>query len=124
MRQVEQDLRAARLSANEGFYAQACFFSQQATIKALKGVAYLRGDRYMRKHTIVELLPEVIGSFPELEAIRQKAEGLDQYYCATRYPDAWPDDVPSEKYDEHDAQHALADAEAIMGLARRLIEGR
>ena len=43
--QAENDLAFADLGLREGFFAQACFYSQQAAEKGLKALAYYRGDR-------------------------------------------------------------------------------
>lgn len=40
---AEDDLHFARFAANGGFFAQACFFSQQAAEKAVKAVHYAGG---------------------------------------------------------------------------------
>ena len=42
---AEDDLRFARFAANGGFFAQACFFAQQAAEKAVKAVHYAGGAR-------------------------------------------------------------------------------
>jgi HEPN domain-containing protein len=40
LRQAENDLGYARLGLKEGYYAQACFLSQQICEKALKSIHY------------------------------------------------------------------------------------
>ena len=54
--QAQDDLAFARLGLREGFFAQACFLSQQAGEKALKALRYLRGDRRVLGHSLVALV--------------------------------------------------------------------
>jgi len=56
MKQAENDLEFARLVQREGFFAQACFISQQAGEKALKSLRYARGERFVFGHSLRELL--------------------------------------------------------------------
>ena len=123
LRQAEYELASARhLLAGEHF-AIACFMSQQATEKALKALAYFRGDRYVLGHSLVELLSHLTGGYPDLAAFRQRAGKLDRYYLPTRYPDALPGGVPAEGYDASETRDAVAVATDIVALAHRLIEG-
>ena len=64
--QAENDLGAAQLMVERAFYAQACFMCHQVAEKALKALAYYRGDRYVLGHSLLELLREIVGTFPEI----------------------------------------------------------
>ncbi|MCH8062529.1 MAG: HEPN domain-containing protein, partial [Chloroflexi bacterium] len=59
--QAENDLSAARLMEERAFYAQACFICHQVAEKALKALAYYRGDRYVTGHSLLDLLQKISG---------------------------------------------------------------
>ena len=94
LRQAESDLAFAELGVREGFPAQACFTSQQAAEKALKAVLYLRGERFVPGHSLVDLLERAATSPEALLHLRDSARQLDQYYIPTRYPNGLPAEFP------------------------------
>ena len=63
LRQAENDLDFARLALREGFYSQACFMSHQVTEKALKAIAYFRGDRYVTGHSLLEIILNLVPDY-------------------------------------------------------------
>ena len=110
--QAESDLAFAEVGLREGFFAQTCFVCQQASEKALKALCYLRGDRVVLGHSLVELLATFAGAVaPE---IREGAQQLDQYYVPTRYPNGLPGGVPAEVFTRRQAEDAV-------GIARRIV---
>ena len=113
LRQAENDLDFARLALREGFFAQACFMAHQVAEKALKALAYHRGDRYVTGHSLLELLSSLEPAHPELSGHRELAGLLDQYYLTTRYPDALPGGVPFEAYNRGQGEDAVQGARAI-----------
>ncbi|MCY4652867.1 MAG: HEPN domain-containing protein [Dehalococcoidia bacterium] len=120
--QAENDLGFAKLALQEGYYSQACFISQQAAEKALKSISYGRGDRFVVGHSLQELLNGLVGTHGELESLREAACRLDQYYVATRYPDALPGGLPFETYSRGQAEEAVAMASEIVTSARAFLE--
>ena len=116
--QAENDLAFAQLGLREGYYSQACFLSQQAAEKALKSVAYGRGDRFVIGHSLQELLNGLVGTHEEMESLREVARRLDQYYVATRYPDALPGGLPFETYSRGQAEEAVEMASEIVTSSR------
>ena len=56
--QAENDLQFAALASREGFFAQACFNSQQAAEKALKAFLYARGAEQVMGHSVADLAAE------------------------------------------------------------------
>ena len=116
--QAENDLAFAQLGLREGYYSQACFLSQQAAEKALKSVTYGRGDRFVIGHSLQELLNGLVGTYEGLESLREAACRLDQYYVATRYPDALPGGLPFETYSRGQAEEAIEMASEIVTSAR------
>ncbi|MBI4311248.1 MAG: HEPN domain-containing protein [Chloroflexi bacterium] len=123
LRQAEYQLASAQYLLSGGYYAMACFHSQQNVEVALKALRYLRGDRYVLGHAVTELFDNLVADYPELVPHRQQAIKLDRYYIPTRYPDAIPGGVPAEGYDAREAAEAVSVALDITLLAKRLIEG-
>ena len=121
LRQSKDDLAGARVLLREGFFALACFTSQQAAEKALKALAYLRGDRFVPGHSVNGLLNDLIVTYPELTSINDGAERLDQYYIPTRYPDALPGGAPFEVYRREQAEEAVSVAEGIIQVTEGVI---
>jgi len=119
LRQAENDLAFGELALREGFFAQACFVAQQTAEKALKALAYGRGERLVIGHSIVELAGRLAASEPELAKLREQAGLLDQYYVATRYPNGLPGGVPFEAFGERQAREAIGAAREFLGVARR-----
>lgn len=120
--QAENDLAFARLGLREGYHSQACFLSQQAAEKALKSVAYGRGDRFVIGHSLQELLNGLVGTHEDMESLREAACRLDQYYVATRYPDALPGGLPFETYSRGQAEEAVEMASEIVTSSRSFLE--
>ena len=120
--QAENDLGFAQLGLRERYHSQACFLSQQAAEKALKSVAYGRGDRFVIGHSLQELLNGLVGTYGEMESLREAACRLDQYYVATRYPDALPGGLPFETYSRGQAEEAVGMASEIVTSARAYLE--
>ncbi|WP_036270740.1 HEPN domain-containing protein [Meiothermus rufus] len=118
LRQAEDDLEAARVLLAGAKCAQAAFYAQQAGEKALKAV-WLAQDADPWGHSLGRLVREMPeeakGRFsPLLEA----ALALDKLYIPTRYPDALAELTPAEAYTQSEAEAALAQAEAILHVAK------
>ena len=120
--QAENDLGFAQLALQEGYHSQACFISQQAAEKALKSVAYGRGDRFVVGHSLQELLNGLVGAYGEMESLREAVRRLDQYYVATRYPDALPGGLPFETFSNGQAEEAVEMASEIVTSSRAYLE--
>ena len=122
LRQAENDLAFARLALREGFFAQACFMSHQVAEKALKSLAYNRGDRYVSGHSLLDLMSSLVTTHKQLAEHTKLAKILDRYYVPTRYPDALPGSVPFEVYDDKDeASEAVQGAAAVVETARSVV---
>jgi len=114
LRQAENDLGFARLALRERFFAQACFFAQQVSEKALKALAYASGERLVIGHSLVELVERLRRGFPSVEPLREIAGILDQYYVPTRYPNGLAGGVPFEAFGERQAREAVEAAERFV----------
>jgi HEPN domain-containing protein len=121
LRQAEHDLAIAQLVLREGFFSHACFMSQQVVEKALKSLAYYRGDRYVTGHSLFELAPQLVVTYPQLSEFMKLTKTLDKYYLPTRYPDALPGSVPFEFYEQDEAEEAVAGAGRVVDLAKSIV---
>ncbi|MDA1349918.1 MAG: HEPN domain-containing protein [Chloroflexi bacterium] len=121
LRQARNDLDFAQVALREGFFAQACFFSHQIAEKALKALAYHRGDRIVFGHSLSELMVRLSESYPQLSKLGSLAGTLDQYYVPTRYPDALPGSAPFEVYGHVQAEEAVKGAEKVVAIAAGVI---
>ena len=119
-RQADNDLAFARIAVREGFHAQACFIAQQAAEKAVKSIAYGLGERTVIGHSLVVLGSRYADRVPELQALREHAGVLDQYYVPTRYPSGLAGGAPFEAFGESQASAAVDAAERFVRLAERL----
>lgn len=123
LRQAENDLEFGRVALREGYFAQACFIAQQSAEKALKALAYGSGERLVIGHSLVELVERLHDRFPQLDALRETAGVLDQYYIATRYPNGLAGGVPFEAFRERQAREAIEGAGRFVGVARESTGG-
>ena len=120
LRQAEYDLKEAeKCLVNESF-SYACFFSEQAAQKSLKGYLISKGWRFVNIHSIGELLKEAVklenNEFQPLIVLGQK---LDRYYLASRYPDALPDPaIPAESYGPDEGREAVEIAQKILSAVK------
>ena len=120
--QAEYDLSIAEFVLREDHYSHVCFMSHQAAEKALKSVAYGRGDRFVIGHSLQELLNGLVGAYEGMESLREAACRLDQYYVPTRYPDALPGGLPFETFTRGQAEEAVSMASEIVTSARAFLE--
>jgi len=98
--QAENDLAFAALASREGYFAQACFNSQQAAEKALKAAECAELD-------------------PEFSNLRSRVAPLDQFYVATRYPNSLPGGIPAQAFARPEAERALEMAREVMAAVKR-----
>ena len=119
--QAENDLGAAQLMVERAFYAQACFMCHQVAEKALKALAYYRGDRYVLGHSLLVLLREIVDTYSDMSQFEALMGVLNQYYIPTRYPDALPGGTPFETYNQGQAEEAVVGASSLVDAAKGLI---
>ena len=117
-RQSQNDFSSAQHLHAGGFYAQACFTSQQAGEKALKSLCFARGFDIVRTHSLFQLVRDL----KENGEVEGHARELDLYYVSGRYPDAFPGGAPFELITEQQSSRALAAARAILDFVARQLE--
>jgi HEPN domain-containing protein len=117
--QARRDLAAARDSVAAGHCEWACFQAQQAAEKMLKGYLLDAGRAHPVTHSVKTLIAECEKLRPAFREIRASAE-LDRHYVTTRYPDALPDDIPANHFDEEAADRCLSLASSVIEFVTRL----
>ena len=118
MDQAERDLDDARYSAKGERCSLACFLSQQAAEKALKGFLYSRGAENVWGHSVAELCADAAEADPAFGEMTPRAGGLDKYYIPTRYPNGLPGGIPADAFNSRDASMAIALAQETLDLCR------
>ena len=121
LRQAEHELRAGETLSRTGFYAEAWFMAQQAAEMALKALMYFQGARFVREHSLTEILKQLVHNFPNLGQFQASAGRLDQYYLTPRYPNAVPGGAPFELFTDAQAKEAVEMASKIVGAVGSII---
>ncbi len=114
--QASHDLEAAQWNAKGQFWANSCFFSQQASEKALKAYCYARGEREVLGHSLLVLSRRCSAYDADFASIEPECRRLDKYYVTSRYPNGLPDGTPAEWFDHKEAEDAMAFARGIVTL--------
>ncbi|MDZ7304214.1 MAG: HEPN domain-containing protein, partial [candidate division KSB1 bacterium] len=105
------------------FYEWACFSAQQAAEKAVKAVFY-KLHAEARGHSVTALLRELAKNFPVAESLIKAGQNLDKFYIPPRYPNGFDTGIPSDYFNEEDAQGAIEDARHIIQFCEnKLSEG-
>ena len=119
LRQAENDLDLAQLARENGFLAQACFYSSQAAEKALKSALLELGDEPPHTHVLNDLVKRLKDAglvTDPLEALPLRS--LSRMAIQSRYPmDATP---PSELFDPAEADQALDTAGEVLKILKAL----
>jgi HEPN domain-containing protein len=119
LQQAVSELACARWIGQGKMWAQACFFCQQASEKALKAVLVRAGQRRIRTHSIVRLLRQVSADQPAFGQLLAEAPRLDRDYIGTRYPNGMA--TTSELWEEQDFRQAESVAARIIELVEPII---
>ena len=119
LRQAEKDLDLAQLARENGFLAQACFYSSQAAEEGLKSALLELGDEPPHTHVLNDLVNRLKDAglvTDSLEALPLRS--LSRMAIQSRYPlDATP---PSELFDPAEADQALATARDVLTILKAL----
>lgn len=119
LRQAELDLDDARYSADGMRYNLACFLSQQAAEKASKAYLYLQGNQLVWGHSAAELVDDASETEDSFRSLKGRGSLLDRFYIPTRYPSGLPGGIPSESFNEKDADEAMRAAKDIIDAVKR-----
>jgi len=112
------DLNYARLAADAGFHAHACFNAHQSAEKAVKAL-HLALGREAWGHVTARLLNQ-LPTPPPAELI-DRARILDNYYVPARYPNGHVEGPAYEHYGSLHSSQALDHARAIIDFVRKAL---
>lgn len=121
MNQAERDLDDAKFNLSGGRCNVACFLAQKADEKALKAHLLSKDFDDVCGHSITELCDDAVRLDDRFRELRKTDTLLDKYRIPTRYPDALPGGIPSEVFDENDAQKAIESANTVINFVMRLL---
>ena len=113
-KQAEADYESAKSTITAQKYYVAAFLCQQAVEKALKALYIQEKKNLLKTHSVSRLSKEL--NIPENLAV--KIALLEPIYQQTRYPDI-ADNIPSEEFEESDAQEALRTTEEVLEWTRK-----
>lgn len=120
-RQAEADLAQARHSHRDAHHEWACFAAQQAAEKAAKAAHMALGQEACG-HAVTELLDALRPDVAEIDdVLLDRARALDKLYIPTRYPNGLATGAPADYYTRSEAERAIADAEAVIEVCRRVL---
>lgn len=120
-RQAEADLEHARHALRDAHYEWACFATQQAAEKAAKAAHAALGQEAWG-HVVTELLDALRPNAAGVdEVLLDRARALDKLYIPTRYPNGLAGGAPADFYTRPEAERAIADAEAVLEVCRRVL---
>ena len=121
MRQAEADLAHARYALDGAHYEWACFAAHQSAEKAAKAAHAALGQEAWG-HVVTELLDALRASAGGVdEPLLDRARALDKLYVPTRYPNGLAGGAPTDFYTQPEAARAIADAEAVLEVCRRVL---
>ena len=123
LRQADSDLSDAQLAREHQRYNLGCFLAQQSGEKALKGFLYSRGAEDVWGHSLADLCEDAKVFEMLFDVLKSRAIYLDKYYNLTRYPNYLPGGIPSDAFDDLEAERAIELATEVLTFVReRLAE--
>ena len=123
LRQADSDLSDAQLARENQRYNLGCFLAQQSGEKALKGFLYSRGAEDVWGHSLADLCEDAKVFEMLFDVLKSRAIYLDKYYNLTRYPNYLPGGIPSDAFDDLEAERAIELATEVLTFVReRLAE--
>lgn len=117
--QALRDLDDARFSREGARHNLACFLSQQAAEKAVKGLLVFHGDENILTHSVANLCDRSAAFVEAFKELRYDGASLDVFYIPTRYPNGLPGGLPSDAFGPPDSERAIASAERIIESVQR-----
>jgi len=123
----KRDLEIGENLAKQGYWDKAVYHSQQSIEKSIKSILIAMGI-FQKTHLVGGVLRKVISERKDIEKwekdlteIADLSEGLEPAVSLSRYPGViegclW---IPSQEYDNDDANDALAKARQVSSIAAR-----
>jgi len=121
--QASKDLDDAKFISSGKRYNVACFLAQQSAEKALKAFLLLKGADEIWGHSVGDLCKDAQNFDSDFREIERESKYLDKYYIPTRYPNALPGGIPSETFDENDAERAISLADKVINFVKSKMGG-
>lgn len=122
MRQAQRDLEDADFAREGSRFNLACFLGQQAAEKAVKAYLYHRNVEDVWGHSLVDLCEDAKLFDMMFDTIKSEARQLDKYYEITRYPGFLPGGIPSEAFDQDDADRSIHLSKQVLGFVEERIK--
>ncbi len=114
---AEGTLASARHDRAGGFANWACFKAQQASEFALKSLCRGLGLA-AHGHSLIHLRKQLVDQgLVVAPTVQSDLLLLEQFYLATRYPDAQPSGQPDQAYDDAMAATAIAAAQRVLAFS-------
>lgn len=122
LEQAKEDLKWARMLAEQGGYHIACFLAQQVAEKAIKAFLYAMGETIVLGHSVNILAQKAAQYNEKIGEKCGKWSILDGYYIPTRYPNGLPDSIPSKVYNREIATEAVDLAEDAVNTVDEIMK--
>ena len=120
MRQAKSDWAVAELTAQQGFYSQACYHYGQSAEKALKAMLISLGSLPPYSHALDRLVGSLEAEGVDVTPIRTvRLKALSRMNSETRYPSE--NEAPADRFDAEDSDEARRVAEQVMAFAKAAI---
>jgi HEPN domain-containing protein len=120
LKQAERDLGLAEAAMATKYYEWAAFGAQQSAEKAVKAlIQSLHGSA--RGHSITEMLRRLPATVQVPKPVLAGAQGLDQIYVTSRYPNGFASGAPSEYFNEEGSRDLVQYARTILEFCRSQI---
>lgn len=123
LEQARRDLENARWNIQGAYYEWACFASQQAAEKALKGV-FQRLGATAWGHSVAMLLAGLQEHLKVPEEVLTCGRKLDRFYVPARYPNGWEAGSPKDYYAREDAEDAVSCGEQVLRFCEGVLAQR
>jgi HEPN domain-containing protein len=118
IRQAEYTLRSIDADMNSSNYSWVCFKAQQSAELALKALLRAMG-KPAYGHNLVALFNDLVNYCSNVsDRLRFCVGYLDKMYVTPRYPDAFVEGVPFERYTREEAVEASNCAGLIVNWVR------
>ncbi len=118
LRQADRDMEDANYLLEGKRYNLVCFMSHQAGEKAVKAYLYHKGAEDVWGQSLADLCEDAKLFDMMFDVLKSVAVLLDKHYTLTRYPEALPGGIPSEVFEELDAQRALQVAQEVITFVK------
>ena len=71
---------------------------------------------------VTELLDALRSQEPDIDdTLLDRARALDKLYIPTRYPNGLASGAPADFYTRPESERAIADAEAVLAICRKML---